>query len=178
MATGEKLKRAEEVHDTGTRPPDSKFQAGERPDDLTGLAKDLTNIMAGRVPAGRSPFYTEIIASGQLGTIQNRELRRELTAYDDASRIGSEGFRVLRDQLLPAIHHTLKYSNGDINLNPEIENEFVTESADIESFLTDPETPGMLSIAMSVYGNMHLLHRSQAERANDILRLIKKEVVE
>ncbi len=152
------------------------LQQGDDSRDWQPIAADMSEMMAGRVPAGRSPFYAEMMASGQLAVLGNRDLRRELAAYDDASRIGSEGFRVLRDQLLPALYHTLRYSNAEVDFNPDTERELITASGDITGFLKDPETPGMLSIAMSVFGNMHKLHRSQADRAHIILRLIDLEL--
>ena len=146
--------------------------------DLDSLALDLVCFMSGRVPAGPAPFYSEMKASGLLVILQNQELSRQLAVYDDASRIGSEGFRTLRDQIMPALQHALRFSNVTYDLETDTDYNQITAEADIEAFLSDPESPGAISIAISVFGNMYILHQSQANIAKDVIKLLDQELIE
>ena len=72
--------------------------AGNKPSvNLDSLALDLGQFASGWVPAGPAPFYSEMKASGLLVIFKNKELSRQPGVYDNASRVGSEGFRTLRD---------------------------------------------------------------------------------
>jgi len=149
------------------------------PFDLDSLAMNLETFASGRVPAGPAPFYSEMKASGLLVILQNQDLSRQLAVYDNAARVGSEGFRTLRDQLMPALHHALSFSNFTYDLEEDVNNySMVTAEADIAAFMSDPESLGAISIAISVFGNMYMLHQSQGNTAKDVLKLLDQVLIE
>lgn len=146
------------------------IQSAEDRDRFLG---DLGNMLASRVPAGRSPTYVEMLSSGVFDVLQSDELRRSLVGYGQSQSIAMAGWQTLRDQSL-LFSEPLMYAMT-LGLPPEDQNNIYPIAFDLDRMRNDPEFDGALGVQISVQANNRDLQQLQLVAARAVLDLLEAQ---
>ena len=144
------------------------------------LMAALWDTASGRIPAGTPAAFKEMVANGALGTLESRELRHALFAYDEFSTIAREGWKTIRDSQRNS-------SNGIDSLVDVVAPVVDLDTLEINDltakpigfnragFLENTETRGYLNILMNSQINQFALVTHQLTLAEEVEALIAQE---
>ncbi|MEO0974773.1 MAG: hypothetical protein AAFX85_16920 [Pseudomonadota bacterium] len=145
------------AHDAGQAASDGK------PDDLVPA---LIRMTAEEIPAGRSATFAELLATGDLGTLRDVELREGLVAYDEAAQIHRDIWRTIRMEVSTYSHAF--YGNIDVSVSLEQAQVSSIRRYDLDAMAADPEFRALLNVSAATKGNMFELCRTQGRLAKAV----------
>ena len=151
-------------------PPQDDASAAKFKDALRGA----TN---GRLPAWPSSTYQEMQSTGNIDTIQNKDLKKVLVEYDQATQFAHNAWQLLNNRTVaysgPLFRSTRFKANLDTFSGTE---SYYVDGFQFEKMIHDPDFLPYLSAQITVYANNRYLQNRQHQQAVSVLEILRREV--
>jgi hypothetical protein len=131
----------------------------------------LGDVMASRIPAGRSPTYVEMLSTGAFNALSDVELKRSLVAYDRSQSVAMIGWQSLRDQAIQ-FSEPILYALT-LAPPPEDRDNVFPVAFDFERMRSDPQFDAALGVQISVQANNQELQEVQLVATRAALERLK-----
>ncbi len=160
---------------------DAFQKTGRWPRTKAEMLVDLNDTFNYRIPAPRSATYIELLSAGQLGLIQNTNLRDALLEYDAQVGYSMTGFDVLAKRVEPfmakVVAH-LEYDQTKTNSNMPTDTSAVDpvwSDVDLERLAADPEVKTAMKMYAAASRNQLALSKLQRNKAKASIALLNPE---
>lgn len=144
------------------------------------ILADLANVAGGRIPAARSETFTEMLSTGDISLISNRDLRDALLSYNTQAHIAIEAYRVLLDRSGPYVaalqSHVLLTVPEDLSAITTSGLSADLVNIDLPTIAGDPEVMNALSVLAVAALNHLALTGDQIEQTQLVLDALLNEV--
>jgi hypothetical protein len=159
-------------------------KTGRWPRIKAEMLSDLNDTFNYRIPAPRSATYIELLSAGQLGLIQNTNLRDALLEYDAQVGYSMAGFDVLVkrvDPFMAKVVAHLEYDQTKTNSNMPAETnpiDPVWSDVDLDRLAADPEVKTAVKMYAAASRNQLALSKLQRRKAAATMALLNPKAPE
>lgn len=140
-------------------------------------ASDFGNVLlkatAGVPPPGRSVTFVEMLSTGDLSLLKDKELRRALTAYDQLAEVNRETWRSLRE--IQDRYVAPLYENIKLSVDPDAQQVSTVTEYSLSGIADDPRAVGMVNVLAGSKSNNYELCRMQAKRVAAVQQALARD---